>query len=212
MSKNVKSKWVASVMKKPSFKKKSTPRIKGGIPHQRELKFVDIASADYVDAVTLLNGIATGDDYNTRDGRQATMRSVAVKGYLTPTANIAASDARLLLVWDNAPNGAAPVYADIMQEAGVPHSFPNINNEKRFTILKDWFQQVGYFSALSTSSYAQESSVHKIDLSVSLNSLTQFSGTGATVASIQNGAIWMVTEIGAAVKFVLSTRVRFTEP
>lgn len=219
--KGVKGKWQASVLKKPSFKKKKTAHIKGGIKAQEELKFLDTARATYqptqsAGVVQLLNGIAQGDDYNSRDGRQATMRSVHVRGTVENNGvGAGALQARLLLVWDNAANGAALTVAQVMS-ADDAIAFPLIDNANRFTILRDWHEVIGATNNTATQAYAAGSNVMDIDFYVKLSDLTQFSGTGATIASIQSGSLYLVmlSSINTAggTLFKLATRVRFSEP
>lgn len=102
--KGVKAKWMAERLKKPSFKKKRASRVKGAILPREEFKFADVALASYAPVagtgtVTLLNGIAEGDDYTSRDGRQATMKSIQVRGDVR-AANVSFTGhvARMLIV------------------------------------------------------------------------------------------------------------------
>lgn len=213
--KGVKAKWKAQLLKKPSYKKKQFARVKGAIVPREEFKFVDLASAVYAPVVaggtiTLLNGIAQGDDYTNRDGRQATMKSVHVRGEVHCAAvSVSYALARLLLIWDNAPNGAAPTIANIMA-ADSSVAMPLIDNANRFTVLRDQQWPIG--GAATTVSVNGQ---FVIDIYVKLDELTQYSGTGATVASIQNGAIWMVllnqTATATSASFTLTSRVRFTD-
>lgn len=218
-AKAIKAKWMEKVLKKPSFKKKAVTRVKGPIQPRKELKYVDVANANYdiqsgAGVLTLLNGIATGDDNTTRDGRQATMKSLHVVGKVTANQGSAIPAVwRMLLIWDNAPNGAAPVVTDILT-ADTSASFPLVNNANRFTILRDCRYPVAAISTTATSSYAGAPTTLDIDEYVRLDEVTQFSGTGATIASIQNGAIWMLM-VSDQPTFVIrgnvATRVRFTD-
>lgn len=219
--KNVRGKYVASVLKKPSFKRKSSAaRIKGAIAAKQELKFVDIASASYGatgGTVTLLNGIAEGDDYSTRDGRQATMRSVHIRGSYAPNPTAAPTTAalgRILLVWDNAPKGSLATIAEVLT-AAVANSFPLVDNQERFTILRDTHYGLdpANLAATTTLSYR----TYPVDTFVKLDSVTQYNGTGATIASIQNGALLLIVlqdgwSGNVAARCELATRVRFSEP
>lgn len=222
--KSVKAAWMAKYAKKPSLKKRQSKRhsrIKGSIKPREELKFVDTvitataSSANYTAAgvVTLLNGIAQGDDYSARDGRQATMKSVALKTTVYYIANgTTPGAARTMLVWDNAANGALAAVTDILASASAA-SFPNINNAQRFTILRDYVVELGGLSITATQTYSQAPAVQKVDLYVPLDDVTQFLGTGATIASIQNGALLLLT-IGdnqAAQNSQMVARVRFAD-
>lgn len=220
--KDVKGAWRAQYKKKSFKRKAGAARVKGAIVPRKEFKFVDVVSASYAPnsaagTITLLNGIAQGDDYTSRDGRQATMKSVHVRGYVKATnasASVSAYLMRALLVWDNAPNGAAATVAQIMT-AETSVSFPLIDNANRFTILRDQQFNIGSLSSLATASWAAGDCSAEVDMYVKLDELTQFSGTGATIASIQNGALWLVLQsdynnVGNP-QFTLTSRVRFCE-
>lgn len=201
-----------------SLRSRGVHRVKGAIRKHKggELKFVDIASANYAPVaasgtVTLLNGIAETDDYTGRDGRQARMKSVHIRGY-SRRADATTDDnlCRVLLVWDNAPNGTIATVAQIMT-ADSAVSFPLVDNQNRFTILRDWQKA---FAAVFTDLVGSPT-VGEIDEYVKLDSITQFNGTGATIASIQNGALYMVILGTAAADaqnmLTLATRVRFED-
>jgi len=195
------------------------PRIKGGISNRNELKYVDIASAGYAGdttgSVTPLNLLAVGDDNTSRDGRQVTIKSVQVRGSVFPQdPSTQPTMVRLLLVWDNAANGALATIAQILS-AAHSNSFPLIDNANRFTILCDQQFCVGGFSTVATQSYAGSPMVLPVSIYKRLNTVTQYSGTTAAIASVQNGALLMVTigdqAAGAGAAFGLATRVRFTD-
>lgn len=188
---------------------------------RQEQKFVDVAAAAYnadtTGSVTLLNGVAQGDDFNNRIGRQATWKSVSIRGILynvDQTTNNAAC--RLLVVWDNSPNsGSAPAITDFLV-ASTATTHNNLNNRHRFKTLIDEYHCLGTFSNVATQSYVAGPGVKEINRFLRLpDAVTVFSGTGATVGSIQSGAIWLVTigDQGAGLggQFSVTTRCRFTD-
>jgi len=194
-------------------------RVKGPVALRPgpELKFVDVAQANYVadttGTVTLLNGVAVGDDYTSRDGRQITIKSVQVRGRCQPIdAGTLPTHARVLLVWDNAASGGAPTIAQILS-ASTSNSFPLVDNQARFTILRDMSFFVGGVSNTATQAYAMSPTGHIVDTYLRIGQITQFNGTGAT--NIANGALYMVTigdqAAGDGAQFSLATRVRFSE-
>lgn len=218
--KDVKSAWRAQYKKK-SFKRKArVAHVKGPILPREEFKFNDIASATYTPGtsgtITLLNGVAIGDDYTDREGRQVKMKSVHVRGYVranAATPTVGGFLTRLLLVWDNATNGAAPTVGDILV-GSTSIVLPQISNANRFTILRDQQFALTSVSNLATAAWAGEST-EEIDMYVPLNDITQYRGTDATVTSIQNGALWLLTLAdyagSGAPTFQLATRVRFAD-
>lgn len=195
------------------------PRIKGAIRKTNELKFVDTASALYgvntTGSVTALNLLAVGDDYNTRDGRQVTIKSVQLHGMVFPEDNTTSTiKGRVMLVWDNAPNGVLATIAQILTTAdGV--AFPLIDNAQRFTILVDRTYAVGKVDNTATMAFASSPNTFDVEIYKKLDCVTQYSGTTAAIGSIQNGALLLVTigsgAAGAAATLNAATRVRFTD-
>jgi len=195
-------------------------RVKGAIaPAGKELKYNDLVDANYAadttGSITCLNLIATGDDNNTRDGRQVTIKSVQIRGIVTPVdTTTLPTNARVLLVWDNAPNGAAATIAQILTAVNS-QSFPLVNNQNRFTILRDMQFPVGGMSDTATQTYTMSPTVHSVEAYMKIGQITQYSGTTANISSVQNGALWMVTVgdqvANAGANFRLATRVRFVD-
>jgi hypothetical protein len=166
---------------------------------------------DTTGAVTLLNGIAEGNDNNTRVGRKAFMRDVSLSGVSRPTYGTGASQQhRIMLVWDNASAGALPAIADILSTSS-PTSYPNPNNVARFTILYDNTLVVG----VDTGSYADQS-IKEFKTSMAINSATQYQLTTNVIGALQNGALLLVT-LGdqaagvSAGNSVIQSRLTFTD-
>jgi hypothetical protein len=192
----------------PGLQRRTVP-VKGPIRVRNELKYVDVAAAAYAydttGTVTALNLTAEGDDYTARTGRQVTMRSVSVSGFIFNTSTGSVQKVRTLLVWDNAANGALPAVTDILTSASSISHY-NVDNQNRFTVLWDSVHVLG----------AQLSGLPcvNVDVEVPLNAVTQYMGTTAAIASVQNGTLLMVTvgyvAAGAtAASSVLRTRCRF---
>lgn len=194
------------------------PKIKGAIPARKELKYVDVGAANYAadttGSVTLLNGIAVGDDNTTRDGRQVTIKSVQLHGRLGPeTAAQAACKARVMLVWDNAASGVIATIAQILS-GGTSNAFPLVDNANRFTILHDkTYTLGGQDTTTATIAWVQTPVTFDVEVYKRLSTVTQYNGTGATIAAVQNGALLLVTigDAAAGGNFVLASRVRFTD-
>jgi len=198
--------------------------VKGAIAKyggRQELKYADIAAASYVcdttGSVTLLNGIAVGDDNTSRDGRQITMKSVQLCGRVNNVDDTANDTlARVMLVWDNANNSAAalPAITDILS-ASTSESFPKIDNAQRFTILYDGRFAVGAKSAAVDAAVAGSPTVHLLSVYKKINQVSQYSGTTNTIGSIQNGSLLLVTigdqAAGAGGSATLAARIRFTD-
>jgi len=199
------------------------PRIKGAVaPYggRQELKYNDIASANYIcdstGTVTLLNGLAIGDDNTTRDGRQVCIKSVQLKGFVFPVDDTTSHQkVRVVLVWDNSVNGgAAPTIATIFGSASG-NSFPVVDQAQRFTILSDQSFAIGKVDNTATTAIACAPVVHNVEIYKKLNSITQYSSTTAAVGSIQSGGLFLLTmgtaAAAAAANLSCAIRVRFTD-
>lgn len=191
-------------------------RIKGAIVGRKELNYVDTAITNKAFAtgggtVTLVNGIAEGDDNTDRNGRQVSIKSFQFHGVAaSPTAH-AGQMGRALLVWDNAPNGVVATIANIFT-SDDGNAFPLVNNEKRFTILADIPLTFG--TSVSTATQAiSDQNTQVLNFYRKINSNVEFNGTGATIASIQNGALYLCTIGTGANTCNLNglSRVRFSD-
>lgn len=202
----------------------SIVHVRGQIKPRRELKFIDTAqttaSLDTTGTVLLINGISEGDDFTNRNSRSVAIRSVGIRGWAfqqnAGSTQSFAQKGRVMLVWDNAVNGALPALTDILASASSV-SFPNVNNEQRFTILWDRSFVVGPWSDVAASSVGYlDQAVVDVEGLVKLDAPVAFIGTGATIASLQNGGLYLVT-VGSLVAgattaaTTLTTRVRFIE-
>jgi len=191
-------------------------RIKGPVSGPRELNYVDTAITNKAIAlaggtVTLCNGIAEGDDNTERNGRQATIVSAQFHGQVVTPAAHAGQLGRVLLVWDNAPQGVVATIADIFA-SDSSYSFPLVSNEKRFTILADIPQSLGTSVSTATQAISDQNTT-AVNFYRKINSAVQFGGTGATIASINKGALYIVTLGSGANTANLNggVRVRFTD-
>lgn len=180
-----------------------------------EVKSIDVAAAAYnvstTATITLLNGCATGSDYNKREGRLISMQNIEIKGFLEPEDGLVDNQcARVMCLLDLQSNGAAPVITDILDSASSLAQY-NLNNRKRFTILVDELFPMGGL----TAAYSQSPTVHAFEVDIPVDIDTHYGGTGATVASITRGALYMVTigskAPGAGSTLTASTRVRFVD-
>lgn len=224
---SLKRKYGASAFKVPGKKmvvagvgqRNRVPRIKGAIKKVNELKYIDSAlltlGCNTSGFIQPINLCAVGDDNTDRDGRQITVKSVALHGIVNPTDDTSAyCKARVLLVWDNACNGATPAITDIMTAISGT-SFPLVNNQNRFTILMDRSYAVGKVDTTATSAIAASQTCFDVNAFIRINSTTQYSGTTATIASVQNGALYLVTmgsePVATGCSFRVQTRVRFTD-
>jgi len=188
-----------------------------GIP--KELKLVDGANGTVTPntgLVYLINGIATGDEMNTRDGRKVNIMSIHILGHqiCSATSNLPGI-VYVALVYDKRPGAAVPAFSDMFSlfpSGTIP--FINPSNRERFSVLWCAKGAIGPYTLVAplmadSTAWQYEAFIDLTEDSVT----TVFSGTGATIASISHGAIYAAVICGAnnVTTSSIFTRVRFTE-
>jgi len=186
---------------------------------QPELFSNDIATATYVadttGAIVLLNGVAQGDDINNRHGRRIQNKSVHIQGFLAAVdATTVDSLCRLMVVYDKQPNGVALTIADVLT-AVTASAFNKLDNRDRFVVLADKKIPLGGTDNTATQAVGHSPGTIAVNIHRRINLPTTHIGTGATIASIGTGSIYMLT-VGTAApnaggKFTLDCRTRYTD-
>lgn len=186
--------------------------------HGPELKDIDtdLAAATWntTGSIILINGVAQGTDFTSRIGRKFQMKSLLLRFTIfSGSTAILPATARWLVVYDKQANAAAPAVTDIL-DAVTTTSNGNLTNRDRFIIIYDKIHVIGYVTAASASS---DNPMHYIKKYRKMKMETTNGGTGATVGSIQTGALYFVS-LGAraagttAVRMETgSARIRFTD-
>jgi len=174
--------------------------------------------------VFCLNAVATGDSYDTRDGRKAVMKSIQLRGTMSNyDGGVLQRHHRMILFVDkqnssNNPVGAgAPATAEmalLLKDETDSHSMLDPSTSGRFQILKDWSFSLGLNDG--TTGYCQPPVYKDIKLYKKINVPTLYSGTGATAASINDKAIYLavmntVASAGTGSKLYMNARVRFID-
>lgn len=185
-----------------------------GIP--KELKAVDTANSLFYTTtgpVTLLNGIAVGDDISSRDGRKVRMLSIHLFTTNRLTASSTTSiDMSLSLVYDKCPTGALPGYNDIFDTTAA--YMQNLSNRERFSVLWSSKTACGPFSLVAPVMTGDAVCCVEcfIDLSND-DAKVVFSGTTSAIASIAHGALYLVLRSPNAItaQCLAYCRIRFTE-
>jgi len=184
-----------------------------------ERKTIDVDQANYVadttGSVTLLNGVATGTDFTDRIGRKIIMRSLYIQGYVAAIDNtVSPNISRLIVVYDNQSNGAAPAVLDVLKQASSISQI-NLNNRDRFKILVNKTFPIAVIDNTATQALAGSPTIHKVKIFKKLRHEALFNGTTAAIGSIATGSIYMITIGNTAANtggnFNLSSRVRFED-
>jgi len=186
-----------------------------------ERKVIDVAQTltpvNTTGSVTLLNGVATGDDFTDRDGRKILMTALQLRGIAyrdTATGQNLPDLIRIMIVEDLQANGAAPAVTDILKTA-EPTSFMNMNNRDRFKVHFDRQLPISMSTVAGTSALSN-GGVHNISVYKKLNASVTFQGTANTIASIATSSFFLVTigNIAAGTNdsaFLWSSRIRFID-
>lgn len=152
---------------------------------------------------------------STRDGREIRNRSVRIwvshRGNATATSNY---PMRFILFIDLEPHGTAPTAAQLLTAngGGWDEAPRNLDSRSRFIILKDKFYQANKYDADGTTVITHQ---HVFVKHMKLNFKTIFnSGTAATIADIERGALYLFMYHGQGTNTDLafvSAVVRFTD-
>lgn len=183
----------------------------------KEKKTIETVSAAYAadttGSVTAINLVATGTDFTDRIGRLIQLKSVQVRGLLSPEANITDDNlARVLVIYDKQPNGTLATIADILTAASSV-SFMNLNNRDRFTVLAEHSVALGAVNNTATQAVAKSPTVDSIDIYKKINLQTQFGLATGVIGAVQHGALLLVTigSVALGTTCQLACRVRFED-
>lgn len=184
-----------------------------------ELKTIDTtatnASPVATGSVVLLNGVATGDDYNTRDGRKIQMKSILLRILLSPDTTQSAPQGdimRVMIVYDKQTNGTALTAANVLQ-TGVIQSPNNLNNRDRFVVLSDKFLTLPSW-VFAAGALTQGGPTPKyLKIYKPLNLDTIYNSASGAIADISTGSLYLIMLTAREVSSVnYHSRIRFTEP
>jgi len=208
-----------------------------------EFKFIDTWFTDPTEvpstltdaSVTLLvNGIAVGNDGYQRIGREISMVSLKAQGYVNyvtkknpTTGNFNENMLRIVFVYDAQPSAVMPSFDAIFGRQGA--SGPSAQYvdpikpgaSKRFSVLSDELIRGVPSADPGTGGTLNEYVGHvpvnvylKLWKSQKIVPSTEYSGTGATIGSIQSGAVYMFLRAlhDTNFKFVVTDKLmcRFT--
>lgn len=183
-----------------------------------EKKVLDLAFAAYpcdtTGSVTLLNGIAAGDDFNQRDGRKIKITDVQIQGMVSATdASTDDTYCLVMLVYDKQPNEGLATIAQIFSQANST-SFMNLNNRERFKILSTDRVALSRNNATATTAVGSCNQTI-INRYIKTELVTVFDAATGAITDITHGAVLLVTlgdvAVGSGGSYFASTRVRFTE-
>lgn len=171
--------------------KKRVNKIYGLIEKKFLFDNVALANSTSTSTLTLINGIAIGDDYINRSGKSIDIDKIQIQGNFhsssitDPTTEVYEANAfRVLVVYDRQPNGSAITAAVIFNNVAYAWMDTYKENAKsRFRILAD---------KRFTSSPPD---VKKFTISKKYKKplRTSYLGTGSAITDIETGSIYVLT-------------------
>ncbi len=180
-------------------------RLKGLI--NTEFKQADTTATGVVGttaSILLINGLAKGDDFDTRDGRQVRMKSAQIAITYKMSQSATFSQIRCMVVIDKQPNEILLVITDLLDSQAM-QTFRNLDQRKRFVILKD--------EVVSMSIDGEQGGIIKWYKRMDMKSIYDDSDAG-DITDISTNALYLIlfsTEATNTVTISRSTRVRYID-
>lgn len=190
-------------------------RIQQGLTPEK--KFFDTALAFNLDltgevpATGQLILIPQGDTESTRDGRQAVIKSIQIRGIVSFTPAAAATAATvgfIYLILDTQCNGAAAAVTDVFTSADMWANQLQLNNSGRFRILKRWvYPMVSPAGATTAYNNVQKQLEYYKRCSIPID----WNGTAGAITEIRSNNLFLMagSNTDDLMGFQGSCRVRF---
>lgn len=158
-----------------------------------EIKHVDTAITGDVNTtpvVTLLNGVAQGNDENDRIGNRIKMTGVDIRLQVTNEQSVKdrLSQMRMLLVYDTQTNGTALTTTDVL-DAVTLESQQNWDKNSRLQVIFDSVRALNTFGGSATTVDVYHWFYRK---QFTLDHYVRYNGSGATVSSITWGSLYFI--------------------
>jgi len=160
-----------------------------------ELNTIDVNSASYVadttGTVTLLNGVATGDDFTDRTGRKIVMKSIYIRGLVKfIDTSSGPTLCRLIIIYDNQTNGAAPVMTDMtnrpMPADQLPTPVQFTQQRAQLLVKKEMFEHLAIMLAGASAPLMRFTGIY----GMTYHCGSTESGTGKSLALEAAASVW----------------------
>lgn len=204
---------IVSKKKKAPTNKTLNNKIKR-IQSKEELKHVDVLSSGTTLPSTgtflLLNGVDQGDTDILREGNDITATSIQWRiRYITDVDLVQHVHIRMIVFWDQQPNGAAPTAATLLDTSvitSIINAPYNRNYQKRFKILHDSIttivpQTIQTFTPATGATTQLVANGAYRHSKRNLSRTVKYSGAGATVAAIQTNSLYAFWVSNVAAEF-----------
>jgi len=237
-SRSKKSKSSSKVRSKSASRGRSRTRatVQPAMPNNVRLRMLDkdfvtsslalITPPTGLAAANLINGFKQGSGNHERQGNRILLKTLTVKGRLVQPPYILAAGAfvRLMIVYDESPNGAACLSSDFLggtdyagtalPSAALPYSGLPQAASSRFKIIRDQKFSMGAQGAAASTAqlaipFAQQ---WEIDWYIRLNMLESqyLTADGNAVTAVGTGALYivLVSDAASGTYFLGTTRLR----
>jgi len=181
-------------------------------PKRVELKY-DIGQVNQLVTATgninLLSTIANGTDVQDRIGRKISYHDIEIIWDVNNAATHSLSNHKMWIIFDNAPNGANPVWSDIFTST-VPYTLMNADQKGRFKVICE--EEIITWND-STVGQAVIDNVHGHKVLSLKGKNAQFIGTSAGISSIDKGAIYMcvISDAAGSVTVNLQNKIQYSD-
>ncbi len=172
-----------------------------------EFKSIDLATTGVITttaSITLLNGLVKGDDFDNRDGRVVRLKSIQYHIEAVMNTTPINDSLRIMIVIDKQPNEINMVIADLIDATNMT-SFRNLDQRKRFVILKDTVLDM----SIGRGTIARDSWYKKFDMKT-----TYDDSDAGTIVDITTNALYLVlfsTEASNGPSVARTTRIRYID-
>lgn len=184
-------------------------------PSRVELKYDDGTFSGAISstpAIVLLSTIGNGNGSSERIGRRITYFNMEISWIWRFSANHGGPNhVRFTIVYDNSPNGAFPAYTDMFVSTAV-QSLMNPDTRGRFTVLYDSRAVSAVNDPVGTGNGNWTNFNGKKTISLK-GKQAHYIGTTDVIASIEKGAIYMITNSyqNNVVAIDFSNRIQFSD-
>lgn len=199
-------------------------RYRGGPRGSGELKFHDVAFDDGSlsiggNILESINLIPQGVTEKTRIGRKCTIRSIHIRYLysLPATSSLPACPSgdslRFIIYLDKQCNGANANVTDIMESDDF-HSFRNLANSGRFTILLDKIHNLNYaaVAASGVGGFSSSKTCFNTQFNKRCNIPMEFDNTTGALTEVRSNNIGLlIFSIAGVAGFFSEIRLRFSD-
>lgn len=166
---------------------------------------------------TGINLIPQGATAVTRVGNRCTITNISVRGWVS-SGTVEGGTYRMLLVLDTQANGAYPAWNDVIANTGATETteFNNLDNSRRFRILKDWYGWIGPLGITTnfdsnTRGYGNKNYIIKYNKKCSIP--LEFNGATGAIAELRSNNICFMgcSNVDDLSSFILNCRIRYID-